>query len=298
MPPVPSATDTSAIDDGRAATASSSTIVADAGAVGDGGVGRVRQRHGEGLGRLDGGVGDDRHGDGLAWSSPTREGERAAAGGVVAGAVAVPLAVAKPTVTVWVGLADRLTVKFADLAPPVPSVTVTSLIDSAGSDRPAACIGDHQSGGRGRIALVGVRELTAPGQAGAAHQNRQRVARGPVGAVDDLLHDRRDLVERVPGAADPLRVGEVIDPRRRQRPLRGQRCRVRTGPTVRTPRPRTRRRRGSSWWPPRALRDGPRSRWRRAGSPRWRNGRRRCCRWPPRCRSTSCCPSAGPRTPR
>ena len=44
----------------------------------------------------------------------------------------VPWAVAKPTVTAWVGLVDRLTVKFADIAPPVPSVTVTSLIDSAG----------------------------------------------------------------------------------------------------------------------------------------------------------------------
>ena len=59
----------------------------------------------------------------------------AAGRGVVAGAVAVPSAVAYWTVTVWPLGADSVTVKVALTVPVLPSVTVTSLIGQGGPGR-------------------------------------------------------------------------------------------------------------------------------------------------------------------
>ena len=107
---------------------------ADALAVGDRGVDRLGQVDEEGLVDLVEHVALDLDGEGLGGLAGGED-ERAAGGGVVAGRMAVPLAVAESTVTVWPLGALRLTVKVALIVPALPSVTVTSLIERVGGRR-------------------------------------------------------------------------------------------------------------------------------------------------------------------
>ena len=86
----------------------------------------------------------------------------------IAGAVAVPFAVANCTVTVCVLAADRLTGNTALTEPALPSVTVTSLIDSAA----VSCCGD-------------------PAGQGDRVVERRGVVRRPVVRLDEQLTEVR-----------------------------------------------------------------------------------------------------------